>query len=356
VQAPVPRLSNLRYIDVRKTADPVRRRIRSRGVPPALADREIFYTEEVREAGDLIAEALAPNQLTVQAPDAADFAASMHGARMRDVSLLYLDLHVATVLDFPHTGEYVAVHMPTNGRALVTSNDTTVEANPINAVVTSPHTAVTMAFDLDSPHLVLRVELEALERHLARLMGRTLDRAIAFDLAMDLTTAGAVRWHSAVQLLHTEVLQAGSLVSQGLGISALEEFLMSTLLILQPSNYQRLLTRPDERPGNRAVRRSIDFIEAHLSEDLTMEQIAAHVDMSIRSVQQGFRQEMEVSPMAYVRDRRLDKARAELSDAIPADGVSVTDVALKWGFNHLSNFSSLYRRRFGELPSQTLRR
>jgi len=104
------------------------------------------------------------------------------------------------------------------------------------------------------------------------------------------------------------------------------------------------------------VKEAVEYIESHLSEPLTMEDIAAHVDMSIRSVRQGFRQEMDVSPMSYVRDRRLDHARAELSDAIPSDGVSVTDVAMKWGFTHLSNFSALYRRRFGELPSQTLRR
>jgi len=351
----MPRLSNLRYIDVRKTTVPVRRRIRSRGVPPALADREIFYSEDVPEASELIAAALAPNHLTTAGVGASGFAASMHGARLRDVSLLYLDLHVPVEMVTPLTGDYVAVHMPTAGRAVVTSQGTTADANPITAAVTSASTPVTMRFDHDSPHLILRIEVDALERHLSRLMGRTLDRPIEFELEMDLTSDGAVRWHTAVQLLHTEILQTNSLVQQGLGIGALEEFLMSTLLILQPSNYQRALARPAERPGRRAVRRSIEYIEAHLSEPLTMDLIATHVDMSIRSVQQGFRQELDVSPMAYVRDRRLDQARAQLSDAIPSDGLTVTDVAMKWGFTHLSNFATLYRRRFGELPSETLR-
>ena len=351
----MPRLSNLRYMDVRKTTVPVRRRIRSRGVPPALAEREIFYTEDLHEASELISAALAPNRLTTGGVGSSEFAASLHGARLRDVSLLYLDLHVPTEMVTPLTGEYVAIHMPTAGRAVVTSQGSTVEANPIRAVVTSARTPVTMRFDHDSPHLILRIEIDALERHLSRLMGRTLDHPIEFELEMDLTSDSAVRWHSAVQLLHTEILQSGSLVQQGLGIGALEEFLMSTLLILQPSNYQRVLARPFERPGRRAVRRSIEYIEAHLSQPLTMEEIAAHVDMSVRSVQQGFRQEMDVSPMAYVRDRRLDRARAQLADAIPSDGLTVTDVALKWGFTHLSNFATLYRKRFGELPSETLR-
>jgi len=34
--------------------------------------------------------------------------------------------------------------------------------------------------------------------------------------------------------------------------------------------------------------------------------------------------------------------------------VSVTEVALSCGFNHLSKFAKSYRERFGELPSETL--
>ncbi len=352
----MPTLTNLRFIDVRRTTDPVRRRIRSRGVPPALAGREIFYSEDPNEAAELIAGVLAPNRLTVDDLGETGFAASLHGARMRDVTVLHLDLHVPAQMDTPVAGDYVAVHMPTNGTSMISSRTAAVEANPITAAVTSAHQPVNIKFGLDSPHLILRVELDALERYLSRFIGRTLDRPIEFDLKMDLAREGAVRWHSAVQLLHTEILQSGSLVQEGLGIGPLEDFLMSTLLILQPSNYQRAFAHPAERPGRRAVRRAIEFIEAHLTETVTMRQIAEHVDMSIRSVQQGFRDELDTSPMGYVRDRRLDRAREQLADAIPSDGVTVTDVATTWGFTHLSNFSALYKRRFGELPSETLRR
>jgi AraC-like DNA-binding protein len=34
----------------------------------------------------------------------------------------------------------------------------------------------------------------------------------------------------------------------------------------------------------------------------------------------------------------------------------VTAVALRWGFGHLGQFAADYRARFGELPSETLRR
>ena len=48
--------------------------------------------------------------------------------------------------------------------------------------------------------------------------------------------------------------------------------------------------------------------------------------------------------------------REELTDAAAGDGVTVTAVAERWGFNHLGSFAVLYRKRWGESPSQTLHR
>ena len=35
---------------------------------------------------------------------------------------------------------------------------------------------------------------------------------------------------------------------------------------------------------------------------------------------------------------------------------SVTEIAMTWGFSHMGRFSVEYRRRFGEIPSDSLRR
>jgi len=49
----------------------------------------------------------------------------------------------------------------------------------------------------------------------------------------------------------------------------------------------------------------------------------------------------------------MTAAREELTR--PGPTTTVTDVALKWGFNHLGRFSGFYTRQFGEAPSETLR-
>lgn len=351
------RLTRLGYIDVRRTSNPVRRKVRSRGVPPALAKNEIFYTEDVGEASRLIAKTLGPLHLTVGADEVPAFAATMHGVRLRNVSLLYLDVHVAAAVDIPLLGPYYGVHMPMNGCAVVEHRGRTFEANTIRSLVTSPGVSLRLAFAHDSPQLIVRIEERAMAAHLTRLLGRSLNRPLVFDPEFDLSTEAAMRWHAAVQLIHTEVFHEGSLVQRGQGIGAVEELIMSSLLHLQPSNYHDEFLAPAQPDQRRAVvQNAMNYVEDHLAERITMEAIARAVHMSVRSIQQGFREELGMTPMTYVRERRLERVHEELTDAIPADGVTVTQVAERWGFHHLGSFAVEYRKRWGEAPSETLRR
>lgn len=349
------RLTKFGYIDARRTANPVRPRKRSRGIPTALEGHAIFYTEDLHEASRLIGQALSPNRLTLDEADPTGFAAGLHGVRLRDVCMMHLDLHVAATLTIPATGRYFGVHMPMNGSAVCVYDGCEFVTNTTRALVTSPGHAVTMRFDHDSPQLIIRIEEEALTRHVTRLLGRRLVRPLVFEPAMNLITDAAVRWHGALQLLNTEVFHKGSLVQRGHGVGPLEDMIVSSLLLVQGSNYHQQLLRPDRKPGSPAVQASLDFIEAHLREPITLNDIARHVNLSARAVQQGFRAELGTTPMAYLRDCRLERAREELIDAIPSDGITVTDVAVRLGFSHLSYFAQLYRQRWGESPSDTLR-
>lgn len=351
------RLSRLGYIDVRRTENPVRRKVRSRGVPPALKDNEIFYTENPAEAKRLMAKALAPLSLDVAPENIAGFAATMHGVRLRNVSMLYLDVHVAATIDIPVLGQYFGVHMPMNGRAWADHRGRSFEATTIRALVTSPGEAVRIQFDHDSPQLLIRIEHRAMTAHLTRLLGRSLSKPLAFEPDFDLASEAAMRWHTAVQLIHSEVFHHGSLIQRGHGIGAIEELLMSTLLHLQPSNYHEEFLQPAQPDPRRAVvHDAMNYIDDHLAERITMDDLAKAVHMSVRSIQQGFREELNMTPMTYVRERRLERAHEELMDAIPSDGITVTAVAERWGFNHLGSFAVEYRKRWGEAPSDTLRR
>ena len=60
------------------------------------------------------------------------------------------------------------------------------------------------------------------------------------------------------------------------------------------------------------------------------------------------------TPMEFLTEQRLHRAHEKLLKAHLED--SITNIALDCGFNHLSRFSQVYRKRFGVLPSETLRK
>jgi AraC-like DNA-binding protein len=75
---------------------------------------------------------------------------------------------------------------------------------------------------------------------------------------------------------------------------------------------------------------------------------------AVRSLQEGFQRGYTMSPMAYVRAVRLERAHDELS-ASSSDEVTVSEVAARWGFPHASRFAVAYKRKYRCSPSQTLR-
>ncbi|GAA0479118.1 hypothetical protein Ade02nite_40130 [Paractinoplanes deccanensis] len=85
-----------------------------------------------------------------------------------------------------------------------------------------------------------------------------------------------------------------------------------------------------------------------------MADIAAAAGTTGRAVQTAFRRHRDTTPMAYLRQVRLDGAHRDLRAADPTTGATVTAIAARWGFRGTARFTSLYRQRYGTSPQHTL--
>jgi transcriptional regulator GlxA family with amidase domain len=75
--------------------------------------------------------------------------------------------------------------------------------------------------------------------------------------------------------------------------------------------------------------------------------------VSIRRLQEGFREYIGASPRECLTDIRLTRVRDDLLRG--ADGLTVADIAMRWGLMHTGRSAAAYRRKYGESPSETLR-
>ncbi|WP_328356236.1 helix-turn-helix transcriptional regulator [Streptomyces sp. NBC_00445] len=95
------------------------------------------------------------------------------------------------------------------------------------------------------------------------------------------------------------------------------------------------------------------YIEDRLLDDpdLNARAVAEALHVSVRTLYRVFAQQATSSVMAYVRERRLERARAELIST----RLTVSEVAARWHFADGSHFVKAYKKRFGETPTTSRR-
>lgn len=92
---------------------------------------------------------------------------------------------------------------------------------------------------------------------------------------------------------------------------------------------------------------SIAYIEAHLDEELTREDIAAACYVSLSALEKLFRYAVHMGIRDYITRRRMTLAARDLV----YNGCSVTEVAMKYQFQSVEVFSRAFRRVWFETPS-----
>jgi len=135
----------------------------------------------------------------------------------------------------------------------------------------------------------------------------------------------------------------------------LERLLIQSILRCQPHNYSTILEAPRQLPlAPWYIKRAEEYLRSCYAEPVSLEDLAQTAGVSSRSLQYGFKKAYGVSPMQYLKDIRLAQVRSELLQA--HSGMSVTSAAMACGFKQLGWFASQYKEKYGEAPSETLRR
>jgi AraC family transcriptional regulator len=90
-----------------------------------------------------------------------------------------------------------------------------------------------------------------------------------------------------------------------------------------------------------------DYIEEHLSENISLRQLAAVAQLSPYHFARAFKQSFGIPPHHYHMSRRMERAKAILEG--PAR--SVTEVGMMLGFSETSSFTASFRRSVGVTPT-----
>lgn len=97
-----------------------------------------------------------------------------------------------------------------------------------------------------------------------------------------------------------------------------------------------------------SVSQALAYIEANITQDISANDIAKHVNISTFHFQRGFSLLCGYTITEYIRNRRLSLAAAELA----ADShTKIIDTALKYGYDSPDSFTKAFTRLHGVTPS-----
>ena len=137
------------------------------------------------------------------------------------------------------------------------------------------------------------------------------------------------------------------LSGEGYGRELMSSSLLIRLLVETGRLQQQEVRRPAPmEPRDHRVLEMIGYLDAHLTEDISIETLAEQFFVSKYHMMRRFRQETGTTIHAYLSDRRLLLARDHIRQGIPA-----TEACFLCGFQSYSAFSRAYSKLFGVTPT-----
>jgi AraC-like DNA-binding protein len=273
------------------------------------------------------------------------------------MTLGYLTYQAEAELTMPPTEDCYIVNLTIAGATRGSRGDGVRERTAGNerGLVLSPVQNHRVQWTADAEQLHLKISRARLESHLADLVGKPVTKVIDFGFGVDLTSGPGRGLLRSVCFLAAELDRPAGLAEMPFARAQLEAYVLSSLLYAGRHQFSAVLADPHNVRRLGRLTPVLQYIEANAESDLTPETLARAARVSVRTLHAAFQQQLGESPMAYVRRIRLGRVRAELLRSDPSK-VRVTDVAMRWGFMHLSRFAEQYREQFNELPSVTLHR
>jgi AraC family ethanolamine operon transcriptional activator len=107
---------------------------------------------------------------------------------------------------------------------------------------------------------------------------------------------------------------------------------------------------------DRAIRLVLDYVNSAPTEEITAVELCTLADCSQRWLEQSFKKRFGVTPKAYVKYLRLAHLRRDLQQPTSGERETVVELASAYGFWHMGQLAADYRKVYGELPSDTLKR
>ncbi|WP_137128572.1 AraC family transcriptional regulator [Rhizobium sp. FY34] len=319
--------------------------------PAPLEKSSLVDTPDVDEARDAIGRIFCPHFLTMRGGDRGRFHARHNSVREPGYSVNFVSYGAEVEIDPGELSGFFLLQIPTAGSAQVRCGSLAVEAEAGRmASLLSPTLATRMRWAEGCEKLIVLLRRDAMERLATQILDDVAP--LEFDTGVDLTSpvGQVLQAHAGLMLAGAESERP---LPDAYKVSLRDA--ISTLMItgLRHNRSGRLSSAIPEA-GPPAVRRARAFIMENADKPLSMADISEAAGVPLRTLQDSYRRVHGITLSDALTLARLDLLRLSLLNS--HHDIHVADAVLAAGFGHLGRAAAAYRTRFGESPSETLRR
>ncbi|GAA5235361.1 AraC family transcriptional regulator [Verticiella sediminum] len=261
---------------------------------------------------------------------------------------------VAGIEGTPPSALNYNVSLPLTGEQELCVDGRLVRSSADHGIVVSPFTMQELAIAGDCRKMMVSLSQQSVHRVLEELIRREPEVPLVFESRVEAVQGATAAWWRLVRNLVDDEGAVQPLFVQPSLAQEMEKLLIKGLILAQPNNYSDELARLGEARVPHYVQRARNFMERHHGEDIDLDDVAAAAGVSRDTLFSAFRKHCGISPMAYLKQHRLEEVRRLILATGSAGNVSA--IALECGLRHLGRFAVEYRRLFAESPSDTLRR
>ena len=318
-----------------------------------LANYPFVDTEDAVTARERISTLLIPHQLEVHR-GLLPFRAVHRHVALDKISLHYLRYETEVTMRWLAPRWFHLLVVPVSGLCRVGIDRRRFEIGPGECFIFDP--AISPRFDMIGNCQAIFVKISSAELSVRSPFAhdKTVGSVIEFDSkrAVQDETCGSL-----IELVHwvcRDVDHISSVSMNPIAGRRVEDLIIDTVLSACPRDGAVPKPPANSKAVPQNVRRCEEFIGLHAATPVAITDMTEVSGASERMLFQAFRDYRQTSPMAYLKARRLDGAHADLAGAREG-GRTVSQIASGWGFTNPGHFSREYRRKFGRIPSDTLR-
>ncbi|ENX55355.1 MULTISPECIES: AraC family transcriptional regulator [Acinetobacter] len=309
----------------------------------------LFKSNDYQTIKDQISHYLCPHRFDVEVREPLN--TRLNGFSFGNGALYDLKYSAPVMINIEDSADFYLFRITLEGQCELKFDRQQIVQSAGIMSVTHPHTRQQIITNQHCRNIILKLAQQDIETQLFNMLGCRSQEPLRFNSSLSCSLEGI---DAIIETLNYLCHAYYNIHNWSFISASFSQYLIELILLKIPNNYTERLNAQRQQLLPSYMKRAQQYIQKHVQLTISLADLSQYCDVSIRTLQKGFSQYLQQTPVEYIREQRLERVHLALQQALSHE--TVTDILLDHGIQSFGHFSSLYKKRYGCLPSHTLKK